>query len=314
MEKVVWDDQYNLGVEVIDKAHAKLFRIVGKLMFLVNSGENGESACKEGLKYMENYTMKHFFEEEAYMRSIRYKEYGRHKKIHDDFRNKTLSALKWNLESEGYSPAAVQRFVGTLLGWLTGHIMTEDQAIVGKITVKKIYDRSAEISIVARAVNRAMQDVFRLDAKLVDEDYNGRNVGSGFYCRLDYDMDDGSRIQLLLGVEEQLLLKGVGMLLGMPALRQDRIVEQAAMQIFQMLFGHMGRLFRIDTPPELSREDMLTQAQFREDFMKRYPCNLLFETRVGHFIFCFRKKRIKSQAAGGAVKNTERSGSARCIS
>ncbi len=293
MEKAVWDDQYNLGVEVIDKAHANLFRIVAKLMDLMEDKENIQGACKEGLKYLENYTMKHFFEEEAYMRSIRYKEYARHKKIHDTFRNETLKALKWYLEKERYSPGSVQRFVGTLLGWLTGHIMAEDQAIVGKVTIKRVYDRSEEIAIVARAVDHAMQDIFRLNAELVDENYNGRNVGKGFYCRLDYNMEDGSRIRLLLGVEEQLVLKGVGMFLGLGALKKDRMADQAALQIFKQLFSHMGRLFRVDVPHELHREDMLTQEQFREEFMTRYPCNLLFRTRVGHFIFCFRKWKAK---------------------
>jgi len=293
VEKAVWDDQYNLGVEVIDKAHANLFRIVAKLMDLMEDKENIQGACKEGLKYLENYTMKHFFEEEAYMRSIRYKEYARHKKIHDTFRNETLKALKWYLEKERYSPGSVQRFVGTLLGWLTGHIMAEDQAIVGKVTIKRVYDRSKEIAIVARAVDHAMQDIFRLNAELVDENYNGRNVGKGFYCRLDYNMEDGSRIRLLLGVEEQLVLKGVGMFLGLAALKKERMADQAALQIFKQLFSHMGRLFRVDVPHELYREDMLTQEQFREEFMTRYPCNLLFRTRVGHFIFCFRKWKAK---------------------
>ncbi|MCI9046470.1 MAG: hemerythrin family protein [Hungatella sp.] len=293
MEKAVWDDQYNLGVEVIDKAHANLFRIVAKLMDLMEDKENIQGACKEGLKYLENYAMKHFFEEEAYMRSIRYKEYARHKKIHDTFRNETLKALKWYLEKERYSPGSVQRFVGTLLGWLTGHIMAEDQAIVGKVTIKRVYDRSKEIAIVARAVDHAMQDIFRLNAELVDENYNGRNVGKGFYCRLDYNMEDGSRIRLLLGVEEQLVLKGVGMFLGLAALKKERMADQAALQIFKQLFSHMGRLFRVDVPHELYREDMLTQEQFREEFMTRYPCNLLFRTRVGHFIFCFRKWKAK---------------------
>ena len=258
MEKAVWDDQYNLGVEVIDKAHANLFRIVAKLMDLMEDKENIQGACKEGLKYLENYAMKHFFEEEAYMRSIRYKEYARHKKIHDTFRNETLKALKWYLEKERYSPGSVQRFVGTLLGWLTGHIMAEDQAIVGKVTIKRVYDRSKEIAIVARAVDHAMQDIFRLNAELVDENYNGRNVGKGFYCRLDYNMEDGSRIRLLLGVEEQLVLKGVGMFLGLAALKKERMADQAALQIFKQLFSHMGRLFRVDVPHELYREDMLT--------------------------------------------------------
>ena len=185
MENIVWNEQYNIGVEVVDNAHAKLFRIVNKLTKLLKDEQTARHACEEGIKYLENYTMKHFFEEEAYMRSIRYKEYARHKKVHDKFRGETLKALKWNMETERFSPSSVQRFVGVLLGWLTGHIMTEDQATVGKVALKRVYDRSGEIAVVARVVDQAMQDVFRLNAELVDENYNGRNVGKGFYCRLD---------------------------------------------------------------------------------------------------------------------------------
>ena len=32
MERIVWDEKYNIGVEVVDKAHAKLFRIIDKLL------------------------------------------------------------------------------------------------------------------------------------------------------------------------------------------------------------------------------------------------------------------------------------------
>lgn len=31
MEKIVWDDKFKIGVEAVDKAHAKLFRIINKL-------------------------------------------------------------------------------------------------------------------------------------------------------------------------------------------------------------------------------------------------------------------------------------------
>ena len=62
VEKAVWDDQYNLGVEAIDTSHTNLFPIVRKLMVLVQDEANSESACMEGLKYLENYTTNHFFE------------------------------------------------------------------------------------------------------------------------------------------------------------------------------------------------------------------------------------------------------------
>ena len=76
MEKLLWNEKLNIGVEIVDKAHANLFRIVGKLIELVNSDSNYQNACKEGIKYLEDYSIKHFAEEEAYMRSIRYGGYA----------------------------------------------------------------------------------------------------------------------------------------------------------------------------------------------------------------------------------------------
>lgn len=79
MESIVWNEEYNIGVDVVDTAHAKLFRIVDKLRDRLENEQTPRHACEEGIKYLEGYTMKHFSEEEAYMRSIRYKGYGQHR-------------------------------------------------------------------------------------------------------------------------------------------------------------------------------------------------------------------------------------------
>ncbi len=209
MDKLVWNERFNIGVEVIDKAHANLFRIVGKIAKLAENEANCQNACKEGLKYLEDYTIKHFSEEEAHMRSIRYRGYAKHKQRHDTFRDQTLVSLKKNLEASGYSQMAVQRFLGTLFGWLTGHIMTEDQEITGEALSAKSHDRSPDTETIAQAVSHAMQNAFRIDASLADADYSGQNIGPAFYCRLCYNMDTGGKVQLLLGVEERLIRRGI---------------------------------------------------------------------------------------------------------
>ena len=140
MESVVWDDKFNIGVEVVDKAHTKLFRILKKLLEVTEGEEANANNYKEGIKYLEAYSMTHFLEEETYMRSIRYKGYAQHKRIHDSFRDKTLVSLKRDLELSGYSMSAVQRFVGIMSSWLTEHIMREDQAIVGKAVARRSGD------------------------------------------------------------------------------------------------------------------------------------------------------------------------------
>ena len=131
MHTVEWNDRFNIGVEVVDKAHQKLFSIVGKLIELNEDEEKQQHACREGIKYFKNYTIKHFAEEEAYMQSIDYQGYAVHKKLHDNMCNNTIPALEQELEEQNYSKESVRHFLGICIGWLTGHVMIEDHAITG---------------------------------------------------------------------------------------------------------------------------------------------------------------------------------------
>ncbi len=297
MNKLTWNEQLNIGVDVVDKAHARLFKIVGKLIDLVEYEANCENACKESIRFLEDYTMTHFSEEEAYMRSIHYKGYEKHKKLHDDFRDTTLVSLKKYLEKSEYSAMSVQRFISVLIGWLTGHIMMEDQAIAGNVQADQVYDVSSETPVVSGAVNQAMQDVFHLEARLADADYNGSNIRKGYYYRLCYNMDDGGKVQLLLVIEEQLARRGVGLMLGLSAMHKPNMVRDASMQIVEQFFHHLGKLFKSETEYLLEKEELLTKDEFREDFMTRYPCRLLFETRLGNFVFCARKWEVRKRKA-----------------
>ncbi len=298
MKKLSWNDQLNIGVEIVDKAHARLFKIVGKLMELVEYEANCENVCRDTIEFLENYTMTHFSEEEAYMRSIGYKGYEKHKKLHDDFRDITLVSLKKYLLKSGYSQGAVQRFISVLTGWLTGHIMMEDQEITGHLDPKRTYDELLDTPVIAKAVNQAMEGVFHLRAELADGDYNGGNIRKAYYYRLSYNTDRGEKTQLLLAIEEQLARRGVGLIMGMSAMHKPEMVRDTSMQIVEEFFHHLGKLFKSDTEYQLDKKELVTRDEFREDFMTRYPCRLLFETRLGNFIFCARKWEIKKRKSG----------------
>ncbi|MCI8327701.1 MAG: bacteriohemerythrin, partial [Lachnospiraceae bacterium] len=147
MKAIPWNDRFNLGVDVIDKAHQKLFSIVGKLVSFNNEDElKQQHACKEGIKYLKSYTLKHFAQEEAYMKSIDYDGYPMHKRLHDNMRDKTLPALEEELEEQNYSIESVQHFLGICIGWLNSHIMTEDFAITGRISKKWVQHTSEDVT------------------------------------------------------------------------------------------------------------------------------------------------------------------------
>lgn len=290
MEKIMWDDRYKMGVEAVDRAHAKLFRIVNKLFDLSQDASANQAAYKEGIKYLEAYSMTHFSEEEAYMRSIRYGGYAEHKRIHDNFRNKTLISLKKDLELSGYSSSAVERFVGIMGNWLTEHIMLEDQAIVGKVVRQKKRDLSTQIEIISKTVHHAVKEVLQTETKLVSTEYKGQNIGNGYYCCQYYQMGGGVVLQLLLGVEDVLFLRGIERI---PGIRKREMTERDVLHVFGQLFERMGRLFKVETKPEFGPENLLSRDNFRKEFMKGCPCSLLFGTRSGALAFCYRSWKEK---------------------
>ena len=49
MEKFVWDEKYEIGVEIVDRAHAKLFRITNKLQEISEDALTNQAAYKEGI-------------------------------------------------------------------------------------------------------------------------------------------------------------------------------------------------------------------------------------------------------------------------
>lgn len=292
LKKIVWDDKYKIGVEVVDKAHEKLFRIVYKLFDLAEDANANSSAYGEGIKYLEAYTMTHFIEEEAYMRSIRYGGFAEHKRIHDNFRDKTLPSLKRDLELSGYSQLAVQRFAGTLSNWLAEHIMREDQAIVGRVITRKGVDISSHVSAISKAVNLVTQDVFQVEAKLSDTDYKGQNIGNGFYASRCYDIAGKIHLQILLGVEDALMFRGVNRVRGKQIKHKEEIVTVDTQPIFRLLFEGLVKLFQGANADAPLKNNLLTRDEFRAEFMKGYPCSLLFGTKHGAFIFCYRSWRV----------------------
>ena len=77
--QLVWEERFNIGVEVIDKEHKKLFSIMNRLLAFTEEEMKSQWVCEEGIKYFKGHAMKHFSEEEVYMASINYKGFETHK-------------------------------------------------------------------------------------------------------------------------------------------------------------------------------------------------------------------------------------------
>ena len=113
-DQLVWKEEYNIGVEIIDTEHQRLFKIINKLFTVDEEDEEKKSrwACNQGIKYFKSHAIKHFEDEERYMESVDYAGRGRHRSIHENFRNNILPALEEELRKTDFSQEAMDHFLG----------------------------------------------------------------------------------------------------------------------------------------------------------------------------------------------------------
>ena len=162
----VWLDEFNIGVDIIDREHQRLFKIINKLFTFKEEEKNSQWACQEGIKFFKSHALKHFTDEEAYMASIGYQGLEQHKRVHKGFRENTLPALEEELDRSEYSPDAVDHFLGVCAGWLIGHTLTEDLSIVGKQMQKwENLLPGEEVNAIKKIITQLVFDMFHRNPK-----------------------------------------------------------------------------------------------------------------------------------------------------
>jgi hemerythrin len=129
----MWKDAYAVGNELIDSQHKELFRMSDDLVETIRrQGPDSAAACAQAVAFLKDYVVKHFADEEALQASLGYAGREAHKVLHRNFVSTVLEYEKTLSESR-YSPAAMQQFGGTLIGWLIYHVVGEDGKITGMV-------------------------------------------------------------------------------------------------------------------------------------------------------------------------------------
>ena len=126
-----WKDEYCIGNDVIDEQHKTLFMICNRIERIFDDRDDTKDrrAAMEGIKYLKEYTLRHFSDEERVQQEVRYRDRESHKQIHDNFREEILS-YEAKLEQEQYSRECVLALLDTVKDWLIHHIMGMDQKIM----------------------------------------------------------------------------------------------------------------------------------------------------------------------------------------
>ena len=305
--QLVWNERYNIGVDIIDKEHKKLFSILNKLFDFGQQEEKSQWVCQEAIKYFRDHALKHFADEEAYMVSIDYAGLEVHRRIHRNFRERTIPALERELELNKYSPESVNHFLGVCAGWLIGHSLIEDHAIVSGENVKQWENLQPEEeqAVMSQTLAGLLHSMFQLEARLISNCYGGEKFGDGIYYRLIYRTRDKKRWEFYLIFEEQLIVSTIGSVMDTSSEAVSVMLMNASRYVAKQLVERMKEHFPNSEQFELKEEQLLTYDQFQKVFEKQSPqYSLLFDTGKGYFAYCATASDVL-QTEGGVSIITE---------
>lgn len=122
-----WTPNLAVGVELIDNEHKKLFEMADQL-FEAGKNLKAKEFIAELLGFLDDYTKKHFSDEENYMLKIGYPEYPLQKKMHDEFILQ-LGQLKKEYQESGGNVVLIINANQMILNWLINHISILDKKI-----------------------------------------------------------------------------------------------------------------------------------------------------------------------------------------
>ncbi len=302
--QLLWNKRYNTGIDVIDKEHKKLFQILNKLFHFGQEEIKSQWVCREAVKYFKEHTLQHFLDEEAYMASIDYEGFATHKRIHKNFRDVTLPALERELELTEYSEVAISHFLGVCAGWLVGHTLIEDQAIVQRKSLKQWGNLlpEEEQAVMGQTIISQLHSMFQLDSKMISNCYGGEKFGDGIYYRLIYKTRENKRWEFLLVFEEQLIISTIGSVLETKAKSVNTMLMNATRYTARQFVEYLKEYFPTLNDSEVREEQLLNYEQFQKIFEKNSPqFSLLFDTGKGYFAFCMTTVDNPSNEAGVSI-------------
>lgn len=301
----VWRDEFKIGVDVIDKEHQRLFKIINKLFAFREDEKSSQWACQEGIKFFKGHAMKHFADEEQYMESIQYERLEQHKYIHKVFQENTLPALEKELEQTEYAPEAIDHFLAVCAGWLIGHTVTEDLSIIGKCIRKwENLLPSEELAAMKELITQLVFDMFHLKSQMISDAYTGEKFGQGVYYRLVYGTKQDKRKQeVILVFEEKLLVNTVGKIMKVSSDKLNATLIHATRYTAQQFVGRIMKYLSTEELYELKEENLLSYEEFQRIFEReKLQASLLFNTEEGYFAYCVIAPRILKNGVGTPIE------------
>jgi hemerythrin len=125
-EPLVWKDEYNVDIKIIDDQHKKFLDIINELKIIINN-----NSCKEHVSdvffqiaYLIDY---YFIKEEIYFKDCKYPNLDQHKISHNIFIDRIIQFQK---DVEANKPDLCVEIYYFLEDWFNEHILKYDKEAV----------------------------------------------------------------------------------------------------------------------------------------------------------------------------------------
>jgi hemerythrin len=120
-----WDAKLETGVDRIDNQHKELVRLVNMVI------GGGEAKIEDTLKFLGDYVVQHFADEEALQVASKYPALPEHKELHTDFIKVFLDIKTQlaNAKDVDEKEIIIMTLNGTVVDWLSKHSMVHDRRV-----------------------------------------------------------------------------------------------------------------------------------------------------------------------------------------
>lgn len=121
MAKLIWTDQFNIGIDVIDQQHRRIAEYINQLDE-AHSRALSQKVITDLINALVDYTISHFGFEESLQEEAGYPFFTAHKKVHDLFAKRVSEFQKRLANNENIT----EELSSLLVIWLTSHIKGDD--------------------------------------------------------------------------------------------------------------------------------------------------------------------------------------------
>ena len=127
MALLLWQDNLNTGIQVIDDQHRRIVEMINQLHAAQTGGS--QLVVAEVIDELVDYTLSHFAFEEELMEEAGYPFCAAHKRVHEVF-TKRVSEYRMRFQA---GEDVVDELKSMLSRWLFNHIRSDDRAYADSV-------------------------------------------------------------------------------------------------------------------------------------------------------------------------------------